>query len=134
MHVETARSEIGKQYDNDIRKQRLWNQRTRSAIIDAGYGDGTRGDAWVRTLGAKVSDEFFNECVSVQKLLGIPSRSEYARQAFRLYNGAILQAVGQVALTDMVGPEPKGGEPPNAGRTNSFELSRSDAVAKEGES
>ena len=79
-------------------------------------------------------DELYDQCLLVQRLLGIESRSNYVRLALRFFNGAFLRATEEAGLTRANKPEPEAGEPPNAGKTSSCEPSRSDATVKEGES
>ena len=88
----------------------------------------------MRTIGAKVPDELYDECLSVQRLLGIRSRSDYVRLAFRLLNGAIHRAAEEARLTVLIKPEPRSGEPFTAAVTETSASSRPDAAAKEGES
>ena len=88
----------------------------------------------MRTIGAKVPDELYDECSSVQRLLGIRSRSDYVRLAFRLLNGAIHRAAEEARLTMAIKPESKSGEPLTAAGTETSESSRPDTAAKEGES
>lgn len=134
VHLEAVDCGILEHYDNKRRKRESDDPGPKNAVIDASRDEGTRGDAQVRTMGTKLPDEFYDECLSVQRLLGMESKSNYVKLALRFLNGAVLRATDEARLTMANKPESEAGEPPNAGKTSSCEPSWSDAVTKEGES
>ena len=70
----------------------------------------------MRTLGAKLGDREFEECRSVIEQLGI-SQSDYAREAFRLFNSVHHYR----RLTEKDYPEKKMVQPDEAGQTKRSE-------------
>jgi len=88
----------------------------------------------MRTIGAKVSDDLYEECSSVQRLLGILSRSDYVRLALRLLNGSVFRAVEEMRLTVSIEPVQRSSEPLDASRTVDRESSHSDIIVKGAES
>jgi len=76
----------------------------------------------LKTIGAKISDEVYEECEWVKTLLGLESRSDYVKLALKFLNALVRDASESIktSLTSSGHPVEKLGEPNAQTRTEGF--------------